>query len=40
MFPLLSESISYDTTNVACLDDVLKFAIMTDCLLFKVMESM
>ena len=39
MFPLLLKSILY-TTDVACLDDIFKFAVMTDHLLFKVMESM
>ena len=39
MFPLLPVSNLYDTTNVACLDDVFKFVVMTEHLLLNVMAS-
>ena len=39
MFLLLPESTLYDTNDVACHDDVFRFVVKTECLLFNVMES-
>ena len=38
MFPSLPEPTLYGTTDVAWLDDVFKFAVMTENLLLKVIE--
>ena len=39
MLPSLPESVLYDNNNLAWLDDVFKFAVMTEHLLFKLVES-
>ena len=39
MFQLVPDSILYDTSDVACLDNVFKFAVIPDHFLGEVMES-